>query len=104
MKHLTRRSLTLAASALCLSWLPGAHAQAQAFPNKPVRLVVTYPAGGSSDLMARIMGQKPRSAKAKGSAPEPVRSPPLSLTPENRCIIKAAPFQDPPGTPPAIQE
>jgi len=58
MKHLTRRSLTLAASALCLSWLPGAHAQAQAFPNKPVRLVVTYPAGGSSDLMARIMGQK----------------------------------------------
>ena len=31
---------------------------AQAFPSKPVRLVVTYPAGGSSDLMARIMGQK----------------------------------------------
>jgi tripartite-type tricarboxylate transporter receptor subunit TctC len=33
-------------------------ALAQAFPSKPVRLVVTYPAGGSSDLMARIMGQK----------------------------------------------
>ncbi len=32
--------------------------QAQVFPSKPVRLVVTYPAGGSSDLMARIMGQK----------------------------------------------
>ncbi|MBL8385274.1 MAG: tripartite tricarboxylate transporter substrate binding protein [Burkholderiales bacterium] len=31
---------------------------AQNFPAKPVRLVVTYPAGGSSDLMARIMGQK----------------------------------------------
>lgn len=31
---------------------------AQSFPNKPVKLVVTYPAGGSSDLMARIMGQK----------------------------------------------
>jgi len=31
---------------------------AQTFPNKPVRLVVTYPPGGSSDLMARIMGQK----------------------------------------------
>lgn len=31
---------------------------AQNFPNKPVKLVVTYPAGGSSDLMARIMGQK----------------------------------------------
>lgn len=33
-------------------------ATAQSFPNKPVRLVVTYPPGGSSDLMARIMGQK----------------------------------------------
>ena len=33
-------------------------AQAQAFPSKPVRLIVTYPAGGSSDLMARIMGEK----------------------------------------------
>jgi tripartite-type tricarboxylate transporter receptor subunit TctC len=33
-------------------------ADAQNFPSKPVRLVVTYPPGGSSDLMARIMGQK----------------------------------------------
>lgn len=33
-------------------------AQAQTFPSKPVRFIVTYPAGGSSDLMARIMGQK----------------------------------------------
>ncbi|HEY0417930.1 MAG TPA: tripartite tricarboxylate transporter substrate binding protein [Acetobacteraceae bacterium] len=32
--------------------------QAQAFPSRPVHLVVTYPAGGSSDLMARIMGEK----------------------------------------------
>ena len=31
---------------------------AQTYPNKPVKLVVTYPAGGSSDLMGRIMGQK----------------------------------------------
>ena len=38
----------------CLS-LP---TSAQNFPNKPIKLVVTYPAGGSSDLMARIMGQK----------------------------------------------
>lgn len=35
-----------------------ASALAQTFPTKPVKLVVTYPAGGSSDLMARIMGQK----------------------------------------------
>jgi tripartite-type tricarboxylate transporter receptor subunit TctC len=32
--------------------------QAQTFPSKPVKFIVTYPAGGSSDLMARIMGQR----------------------------------------------
>ena len=59
MTKITRRSLALrylAVSALCLGAWTGA--QAQAFPSKPVKLVVTYPAGGSSDLMARIMGQK----------------------------------------------
>ncbi len=33
-------------------------ALAQAYPSKPVRFVVTYPAGGSSDVMARIIGKK----------------------------------------------
>lgn len=31
---------------------------AQTYPSKPVKLVVTYPPGGSSDLMARVFGQK----------------------------------------------
>ena len=31
---------------------------AQLYPNKPVKLIVTYPPGGSSDLMARIVAQK----------------------------------------------
>jgi tripartite-type tricarboxylate transporter receptor subunit TctC len=54
--HNSRAGLrTLIAAALLAA--TGA-VMAQAFPNKPVRLVVTYPAGGSSDLMARIMGQK----------------------------------------------
>ncbi|MSQ63226.1 MAG: tripartite tricarboxylate transporter substrate binding protein [Betaproteobacteria bacterium] len=30
----------------------------QSYPTKPVRLIVTYPPGGSSDLMARVFGQK----------------------------------------------
>ena len=42
-------------AALCVLSLT---ALAQTFPDKPVKLVVTYPPGGSSDLMARIMGQK----------------------------------------------
>src|SRR5437762_6580543 len=31
---------------------------AQSYPSKPVKLVVTYPPAGSSDLMARIVAQK----------------------------------------------
>jgi tripartite-type tricarboxylate transporter receptor subunit TctC len=31
---------------------------AQSYPSKPVRLIVTYPPGGSSDLMARVFGAK----------------------------------------------
>src|SRR5260221_426923 len=33
-------------------------ALAQSYPVKAVKLIVTYPPGGSSDLMARILGQK----------------------------------------------
>lgn len=52
---LTARRALLALACTCL--LPLA-ANAQRFPDRPVKLVVTYPVGGSSDLMARIMGQK----------------------------------------------
>jgi len=38
--------------------LLGSEALAQIYPSKPVRLIVTYPPAGSSDLMARILGQK----------------------------------------------
>ncbi|MEO7150761.1 MAG: tripartite tricarboxylate transporter substrate binding protein, partial [Burkholderiaceae bacterium] len=50
------RRAVLALAGICL--MPGAVQAQAAFPNKPVRLIVTYPAGGSSDLMARIMGDK----------------------------------------------
>ncbi len=33
-------------------------ATAQAWPTKPIRLIAPYPPGGSSDLLARILGQK----------------------------------------------
>ncbi|HEV2041280.1 MAG TPA: tripartite tricarboxylate transporter substrate-binding protein, partial [Casimicrobiaceae bacterium] len=33
-------------------------ATAQAYPTKPIRLVVPFPAGGSLDVVARAIGQK----------------------------------------------
>lgn len=33
-------------------------AQAQAYPNKPVRLIVPYPAGGTTDIIARVAAQQ----------------------------------------------
>ena len=41
-----------------LSLLLCSAAFAQTYPNKPVRLIVTYPPGGSSDLMSRVYGAK----------------------------------------------
>lgn len=33
-------------------------AWAQAYPNKPVRMIVPFPAGGATDLFARVLSQK----------------------------------------------
>ena len=44
----------IAAVVLLAAVALGAHAQS--FPAKPVHLIVTYPPGGSSDLMARVFG------------------------------------------------
>ena len=46
-----------AALALLCMLLPAA-AIAQGYPNKSIRLIVAFPAGGSTDIIARIVGQK----------------------------------------------
>jgi tripartite-type tricarboxylate transporter receptor subunit TctC len=55
-QHPRRRILSLAAGAAALpavsriSW-------AQAYPTRPVRIIVGFPAGGGTDIVTRIVGQ-----------------------------------------------
>lgn len=54
---LRRRASLLTVLALSGALLPlGVQAQTDAYPAKPITLVVGYPPGGSTDLMARVLG------------------------------------------------
>jgi len=48
-----RRVLLLIAGVLC-----AASVFAQHYPDKPVRMIVPFPAGGSNDIVARLLAQK----------------------------------------------
>ena len=50
-----KRSFALAAVLACLSALP---ALAQEYPAKQIRVVLPFPAGGGSDIIARVVAQK----------------------------------------------
>jgi tripartite-type tricarboxylate transporter receptor subunit TctC len=60
---LSRRAALTALAGLAVT---GA-ARAQAFPSRPITIVVPYPAGGPVDLMARLIGQS-----AAGEWPQPI--------------------------------
>lgn len=53
-----RRQVLGAIGAAVLTLAAWQGAQAQEFPNKPVRIIVPYAAGGSTDILSRQMSQK----------------------------------------------
>jgi tripartite-type tricarboxylate transporter receptor subunit TctC len=57
IRNLLRGAAACLALAVCAIAAPGG-ALAQAFPERPLRLIVPFPAGGAADVMARGMAQR----------------------------------------------
>jgi tripartite-type tricarboxylate transporter receptor subunit TctC len=53
-----KRLLSIALASLCLSFGQQAWAQADSFPNKAIKIIVPFPAGGVVDLVARLLAEK----------------------------------------------
>jgi tripartite-type tricarboxylate transporter receptor subunit TctC len=54
MQPISRRAMLIASGAAVLSGT----ARAESFPSRPVKVVVPYPAGGSNDIIARVLAQQ----------------------------------------------
>ena len=60
MRSLSRRAILATVAALVPLAVPGvmSAAHAQAWPAKPIKLIVPYQAGGATDITARTLGEK----------------------------------------------
>jgi tripartite-type tricarboxylate transporter receptor subunit TctC len=53
-----RALLRLSLAVMAVAALAPAVLTQQAFPTRPIRLIVPYPAGGATDVVARIVAEK----------------------------------------------
>jgi len=44
------------------------HAQAQSWPDRPIRMLAGYPAGGGIDLVARLFGERIEEKRKLGAS------------------------------------
>ena len=58
MKHTRRHAIATLATAAALSMASTPTVAQGTYPNKPVTLVVSYPAGGDTDALARVLAEK----------------------------------------------
>jgi tripartite-type tricarboxylate transporter receptor subunit TctC len=56
MTSLLRSLIASLALTVCAAWSP--QAGAQAYPSKPIKIVVPFGAGSGSDLVARILAER----------------------------------------------
>ncbi|MDN8618342.1 Bug family tripartite tricarboxylate transporter substrate binding protein [Variovorax ginsengisoli] len=92
---IARRSFMAAAAVAALglgasgAWAQGSSGASNSYPNQIIRLVVPYPAGGATDILARMMAQKLQ--EAWGQTVIVDNRPGASGTIGNDAVAKAAP-------------
>jgi len=80
---------TTAASLTLVHGLARAQAQPQAYPSQPIKLIVPYPAGGATDILARTVAQKLQESLGQPAIVE--NRPGAAGTLGNNAVAKAAP-------------
>lgn len=84
-----RKSLLLLLSSCLIAPVLMAGAQAQTYPDHPIRLVIPFPPGGGTDIAARLVGEK--LGAALGQAVVPENKPGANGVIASELVARAAP-------------